>query len=130
MFSIKLSKLRLESSWDEIFRRSLNQGFVGGMKLNQVVQFKYPEGDFYKLLQVYDLKGIEYKKVFPVTEAQDLKTTLILSVEMRAEVQAADLGAESQQLTTGHLDGSILKSEEEAAPGVALVAFKMIGFVE
>lgn len=73
---------------------------------------------------------IEDKYMFPVAEAQYLQAAGILSVKMRAEVQTTNLCSESQQLTAGHLDGLLLEGEKKTAPGVALVAFKMIGFVE
>lgn len=74
--------------------------------------------------------GVQDQQVFPVAEAQDLEPTVVLSVKMRAEVYPADLGSESQELTAGHLDGFLFGSEKKTAPGVALVAFEIIGFVE
>ena len=98
--------------------------------LHKLVQLEHSEGHLYKLLQVYKLMGIQDKDVLPVTKAQNLSTEGVLSAEMRAEVQAAHFRPEGEELTEGQLDGFSFKDKEKTAPGVALVAFEIIGFVE
>ena len=74
--------------------------------------------------------GIQDKDMLPVTKAQDLGTEGVLSAEMRAEVQAAHFRPEGEELTEGQLDGFSFKDKEKTAPGVALVALKVTGFLE